>query len=66
MNHYEKQQKLNKVYYVCDRHKCEACVRSCRHTTDITHAAYTDHGAFDIASDGSLWERIRKHGKGVR
>ena len=66
MNHYEKMQKQSKVFFVCDRKRCKTCSTECKYTTDIDHAAYKEHGPFDIARDGSLWERIRKDGKGIR
>lgn len=60
MNHYEKMHKQKKVFFVCDRHRCANCSSECKYTADPEHALYLEHGAFDIASDGSLWERIRK------
>lgn len=26
------------VFYLCDRKKCKACTKECKHTSDITHA----------------------------
>lgn len=28
----------NKIAYLCDRRKCEKCLPTCTHTTDIRHA----------------------------
>lgn len=30
---------IRRVFYVCDRKKCEKCHDECRHTSDIEHAA---------------------------
>lgn len=28
-----------KIFYICDKKKCEVCYPECKHTSDITHAA---------------------------
>lgn len=38
-----------RVLYLCDRRACDTCSSTCKHTTDITHAAdlvIDDHGDF--------------------
>ena len=42
-----------KIVYLCDRHKCENCIESCKHTSDINHAVNFDHVTFD----GEHWEK---------
>ena len=61
----EKAKQQGKMYFICDQKRCENCMEKkglCHHTTDINHALYKDHEAhlFDVASDGTFWERIRK------
>ena len=48
-----------KVFYICDRKRCDNCSPECRHTQDIGHALYTEHEKFDLMVDGSIWERVR-------
>ena len=50
-----------KVYYVCNRKRCERCFDECHHTTQIEYALYETHDVFEPGVDGSIWEAI--HGK---
>ena len=49
-------------YYICDRLKCEHCVRDCKYTKDETHALYKDHEVF-IPTTYGLYEQPRKQSK---
>lgn len=48
-----------RIYFLCDRKKCENCSQECRHTTDISHAV-NFHGLETvdgcINADGGYWE----------
>lgn len=48
-----------RVYYVCNRQRCQNCQPECRWTTDINYALYADHTDFSQEKDG-LYERVRK------
>lgn len=41
---------MPKIFYVCDRKKCEHCSAECKYTSDITHAANFE--AVDRVADG--------------
>ena len=30
---------MHKIFYICDRKKCENCNSECKHTSDVMHAA---------------------------
>ena len=45
-----------KVFYICNRQRCENCAEECHHTTDEAYALFEEHGYFELASDGSIWE----------
>ena len=48
-----------KLYYVCNRKRCEKCYPECHHTTQIEYALYETHDQFEPGLDCSMWEVIR-------
>ena len=57
-----KRPEARKRFYVCDRTRCENCSYECRHTTDLRYALYPDHDDWVLASDGSMWQQVKKYG----
>lgn len=58
--------RVRKVFYVCNRKRCEHCAKECRHTTDEAFALYDEHTDFAMVRDDKMgevswWEKVR-HG----
>lgn len=53
----KRQERPRKVFYVCNRKRCENCTPYCHHTLDIEYALYKEHTDFDLGPEGSLWEK---------
>ena len=49
------------IMYICNRRRCQHCVKECTHTAQIEYARYETHERFELGRDGKLWEV--KHGK---
>lgn len=51
-----------KIFYICDRKRCENCYDECRHTSDASHAAHFkelkdyDPSWADCERSNDLWE----------
>lgn len=47
-----------KIFYICDRTKCENCFKLCSHTQNIEHAKSFDmlNGA-DLCEEKHYWEK---------
>ena len=41
---------MHKIFYICDRKKCERCNVECKYTSDVTHAAHFE--SIDRVADG--------------
>ena len=41
---------MPKIFYICDRKKCEHCISECKHTSDVIHAA--NFKSVDVVADG--------------
>ena len=52
--------KPKRIFYVCNRKRCERCSDECHHTADIAYALYDTHDDLVPERDGTLWERIRR------
>lgn len=53
-----------RMYYICNRKRCENCAKDCHYTLDEDFALYAEHKLFEVAGEGDLYEVA--HGKGVR
>lgn len=51
--------KPKRIYYVCNRKKCNECVPECQWTSDIEFALYDTHDDFSPEENG-MFERIRR------
>lgn len=43
---------MHKIFYICDRKKCEHCNSECKYTSDVTHAAHFE--SIDRVADGQI------------
>lgn len=48
-----------KIFYLCDRKKCEGCGPDCEHTSDVCHAA--NFRRFAVNNDISFWEEKKQN-----
>ena len=48
---------MNKIFYFCDRKKCERCNRYCLYTSDPDHALDKDAWPY-VRNDSGNWEQV--------
>ena len=44
------------IMYICNRRRCQHCVKECSHTSQIEYAKYETHDRFELGQYGTLWE----------
>lgn len=49
---------MNKIFYFCDRKKCERCNRSCLHTSDPEHALSKNQWPYGMDASGDFVQMV--------